>query len=53
MKKKGNKMKKYKVTFETYVEAEDNLRAFFAANHKLDPLGDVQFQFDVVDVEEA
>jgi len=46
-------MKKYKVTLETFVEAKDNLRAMFKANHKLDPLGDVQFQFDVVDVVEV
>jgi hypothetical protein len=46
-------MKKYKVILETYVEAEDVLRAAFTANHKLDSLGDVQFQFEIVDVVEV
>lgn len=46
-------MNKYKVILETYVEAEDTLPALFAAFHKLDPLGDVQFQFEVIDVQEV
>ena len=46
-------MKKYKVTLETFVEAKDELRAAFSANHKLEPLGDVLFQFDIVNVVEV
>ena len=43
-------MNKYKVILETYVEAEDSVPALFAAFHKLDPLGDTQFEFEVIDV---
>lgn len=43
-------MNKYKVILETYVEAEDALSALHKGFHKLDPLGDTQFQFEVIDV---
>ena len=43
-------MNKYKVILETYVEAEDVLSALSKGFHKLDPLGDTQFQFEVIDV---
>jgi hypothetical protein len=43
-------MNKYKVILETYVEAEDVLSAMWKGFHKLDPLGDTQFQFEVIDV---
>jgi len=45
-------MNKYKVILETYVEAEEVLSALYKAHHKLDPLGDTQFQFEVIDVHE-
>lgn len=43
-------MNKYKVILETYVEAETPLGAVFSAHHKLDPLNDVAYHFEVIDV---
>lgn len=45
-------MNKYKVIMETYVEAEDVLGAMWKGWHKLNPLQDTQFQFEVIDVHE-
>jgi len=45
-------MNKYKVILKTYVEADSAIAAMFSAHHKLDPLGDTQFQFECIDVHE-